>query len=153
MLCHSAGDNFFNAFMDSNNYHDIGTVDLNQYLESILFIKSAADTCIYTRIKNQHEITLFIYVDDLLIASRSMEQINEIKLELSAKWSTKDMGEISEILGIEFYRNREQKSSELNQSSYMILDIYFIVEVEQQFGNQRLKLQWPFHLLNQNIWH
>ena len=93
--------------------------DLNQYLESLSFIKSAADPCIYTRIKNDHEVILFIYVDDLLIASSSMEAINEVKLELAAKWSMKDMGELSEILGIEIYRNREQKTIELNQSSYI----------------------------------
>jgi hypothetical protein len=105
---------------------------LNEYLLSIGFKRSEADPCIYKRLRNSKEVILFVYVDDLIIAGNDMEQINIVKKELSDKWSMKDIGELSEILGMEVYRDRQRKLLTLSQTTY-------IKDILQKFGFSNCK--------------
>ena len=44
---------------------------------------------------------LLLYVDDMLIAARSMKEINKLKTLLRKEFDMKDLGEARKILGME----------------------------------------------------
>jgi len=51
-------------------------------------------------------IYLLLYVDDMLIASQSATEIQNLKLRLRSAFEIKEVGEAKKILGIEIKRNR-----------------------------------------------
>ena len=54
-------------------------------------------------------IYLLLYVDDMLIASRSMVRIKELKTELSREFDMKDLGNAQRILGMEISRDKKRR--------------------------------------------
>lgn len=48
-------------------------------------------------------------VDDMLLASKDMNEINMLKQQLSEEIEMKDMGAASKILGIDIQRNKEER--------------------------------------------
>lgn len=61
---------------------------------------------------------LVIYVNDLVIASKSIEQIVELKRYLQKRFSMKSIGDIDYVLGLKIKRNRKQKKFKFNEESY-----------------------------------
>ena len=51
-------------------------------------------------------IYLLLYIDDMLIASKSQNEIEKLKTQLSQEFEMKDLGEAMKILGMEIYRNK-----------------------------------------------
>ena len=51
-------------------------------------------------------IFLLLYVDDMLIAAKSMSEINKLKTLLSREFDIKDLGAAKKILGMEIFRDR-----------------------------------------------
>ena len=49
--------------------------ELHAYLVKLGFVQSASDSCIYFRLTNEQCI-IAVYVDDLIIASKSIAKIN-----------------------------------------------------------------------------
>ena len=70
--------------------------------------KSEYDYCVYfKKLDNDIFIILVLYVDDMLIASKSMSEINDLKAQLSKTFDMKDLGAAKQILGIEIHRDRK----------------------------------------------
>ena len=65
------------------------------------------------------EIRLLVYVDDLAAAATQAQELNWFFQKLSARFNTKDLGNISKILGIRITRNRTSKTLELDQEQYI----------------------------------
>ena len=64
---------------------------LDDYLKQIGFLQTAGDPCLY--MASEGEMFLIaIYVDDILLAGKSMKRINTVKQALSQKFLVKDMG-------------------------------------------------------------
>jgi len=59
----------------------------------------------YNRIPEGEYIYLLLYVDDMLIASKSRSAIDKLKKELSFYFEMKDLGEAKKVLGIEIERD------------------------------------------------
>ena len=51
-------------------------------------------------------IFLLLYVDDMLIAAKSMSEVNKLKTLLSREFDMKDLGTAKKILGMEIRRDR-----------------------------------------------
>ena len=51
-------------------------------------------------------IILLLYVDDMLIVGCDTSKIDQLKKELSKSFEMKDLGSISQILGIKISRDR-----------------------------------------------
>ena len=93
-----------------------------------LSLKQAqSDTCIFYNDK----LIVAIYVDDLLIVSMLLSDINKFKVELSKRFKTKDLGQASRILGLQL----EKKSD----GSWIIHQKPYIEEVMKQFNITNLK--------------
>jgi hypothetical protein len=58
-----------------------------------------------------------VYVDDIIIASNSMEEINNLKENLAKIFQMKDMGQIKYCLGIEF--NVKKNKVTMSQKKYV----------------------------------
>ena len=64
-------------------------------------------------------IFLLLYVDDMLIAAKSMVDVNKLKTLLSREFDMKDLGAAKKILGMEICRDRKSERLWLSQKTYV----------------------------------
>lgn len=84
------------------------------------FLRSEHDACVYVKqVTNHDHLYLLLYVDDMLIACKSMTEVKKIKEQLSLEFDMKDMGPASRILGIGIKRDRKKGILYMSQSSYI----------------------------------
>ena len=53
------------------------------------------------KLEDNSFIYLLLYVDDMLIASKSQEEIEKLKIQLRKEFEMKNLGEAKKILGTE----------------------------------------------------
>lgn len=82
-------------------------------------IRSEYDHCVYFKSFNGIFIILVLYVDDLFIANKSMEEVNRLKVQLSKMFDMKDFGAAKHILGMEIHRDRKNGKLWLSQQKYV----------------------------------
>ena len=68
------------------------------YVESIGFQQSAADPCVYIRLRDGTVVA--VYVDDLIVLSKTIAEMQDVKKKLSERFKMKDMGKLHYCLGI-----------------------------------------------------
>ena len=84
------------------------------------YTRSQYDHCVYH--KNLSEgvyIYLLIYVDDMLIASSNIVEINKLKVQMQKEFEMKDLGDARKILGMEITRDRKKGMVWLSQKQYL----------------------------------
>ena len=79
------------------------------------FKRSNYDSCVYLKTVNGSTIYLLLYVDDMLIAAKSMSDIDELKKQLSNEFEMKDLGPSNKILGMVISRDRPSGKVYLSQ--------------------------------------
>eukprot|EP00253_Pinus_taeda_P029468 PITA_29468 len=89
------------------------------FMVSHNFIRSDYDHCVYFNSFSGIFIILVLYVDDALIARKSMEEINRLKAQFSRTFDMKDLGATKHILGMEIHRNRKNGKLWLSQQKYV----------------------------------
>ena len=78
------------------------------------------DCCVYVRIlEDDSYIFLLLYVDDMLIATKSMCEVNRLKSLLHKEFEMKDLGAAKKILGIEIRRDRRARKLWFSQKNYI----------------------------------
>lgn len=88
---------------------------LNEFMLNISFNRSSFDSCIYIKAGSNNSRTfLLLYADDMLIASTSNQELQELKFLLKSEFEMKELGEARRILGMKIMRDRERKSLFLN---------------------------------------
>lgn len=93
-------------------------IKLNKHLLAQGFKRSDADPCVYVR-RSSNEYSIFVvYVDDLMLFSKTNAHIASIKEALRREFSIKELGELKYCLGIEIHREREEKTIVMNQRAY-----------------------------------
>ena len=84
------------------------------------FQRCLFDCCVYHKdVKDGSKIYLLLYVDDMLIACKHMDQIDALKKQLKGSFEIKDLGEAKKILGVELIRNRKNGTLVLSQQRYI----------------------------------
>ena len=91
---------------------------LTEFMKSIGFTQSAADPCIYVRNENSLSIVA-VYVDDLIIATKTTEDMQELKQLLQSRLKMKDMGELHYCLGINITHDQVKGTVEMHQKQYI----------------------------------
>jgi hypothetical protein len=81
------------------------------------FTQSLADPCLFVCPKKS--LMLLVYVDDIVAASPSRQNVQWLYQTLSSRFNTKDLGEISKVLGIRVTRNRKTRELFLDQEQYL----------------------------------
>ena len=98
------------------------------------FYRSKYDRCIYHKEFSSGCIMyLLLYVYDILIACKSLSEIQKLKLLLSGEFEMKDLGSVKKILGIDIRRDRTHKKLYLTQKNYL-------AKVLSKFGMKDTKL-------------
>ena len=92
---------------------------LHQVLKSEGFIKNQVDQCAYLKMSGSNFTILVLYVDDILLASNSLDMLHESKRLLSRNFDMKDLGEASYVIGIEIHRDRVNGILGLSQKAYI----------------------------------
>lgn len=75
---------------------------------------------------------MLLYVDDMLIASKSMSEVKKLKAELSSEFEMKDLGAARRILGMDIFRDRVCGVIRLSQTEYVkkIISNFRMVEAK-----------------------
>lgn len=73
---------------------------------------------------------IVVYVDDILIMSRNLEEIKRFGADLNKKFAIKDLGDVKRCLGIDFERN---------ENGIMLTQKTYIREILQRFGMEECK--------------
>lgn len=92
----------------------------HDYVIVLGFKRSNADYCLYYKIEKGMKIYLLIYVDDLLLISSCVSQINEIKKRLSDEFEMTDFMEVKYFLGIKIEYDIESGVIKLSQKQYLL---------------------------------
>ena len=92
---------------------------LDQVLLSGGFSTIEVESCVYTKLVNNDCVIICLYVDDMLIATEDMFELNKLKSELSKEFDMKDLREDRKIIGIEIKRYKKNKKLWLSQGSYV----------------------------------
>ena len=77
------------------------------------------EPCVYKKTSGSVIVFLVLYVDDILIIGNDVSVLQSVKIWLSKRFSMKDLGEASYILGIRIYRDRSNRLLGLSQSTYI----------------------------------
>src|SRR5579859_1496065 len=86
------------------------------FLKSIGFDQTYSDPCVY--INRDTDVIIAMWVDDLIIFSKDMASINDLKVQLNKEYEMKDLRELKYFLGIQVHHDRERKIIHINQSGY-----------------------------------
>lgn len=86
-------------------------------LKRLGFKQSLADPCLFTH--SEKGITLLVYVDDIAAAAKTNAALSWFYSEFRKRFNTKDLGEISKILGMRITRNRSQRELFIDQEQYL----------------------------------
>eukprot|EP01018_Ginkgo_biloba_P031117 Gb_21340 [translate_table: standard] len=106
----------------------------DSFMVSQNFTRSEYDHCVYfKKLENDVFIILVLYVDDMLVASKSTIEINRLKAQLARTFDMKDLGAAKQILGIEIHRDRKHGKMWLSQQKY-------VEKILMRFGMNSVKL-------------
>jgi hypothetical protein len=102
---------------------------INKFLVSLGYKRCKMDPCLYVKTDKSSGLFSFIllYVDDLIIGSSSIDNMKNIKKQLSAEYDMKDLGDLDYCLGLAFTRDRVKRTITIGQEKY-------VKEVLEQFG-------------------
>lgn len=104
---------------------------LTTYLEGLGFHPLTSDVRIFVK----GHTYIAVYVDDLLIAGPSKEEIQELKNALSDRFQMTDLGPCSHYLGMVVTRDRKNRTIRLSQNAY-------IEKILKDFGMSEAKPQY-----------
>ena len=80
------------------------------------FIQSESDPCIY-RAKEEMFI-IGVYVDDIVLATKDENRLNDVKQALAKHFDIKDMGALHYFLGMKVIQNAETNEVWMGQPAY-----------------------------------
>jgi hypothetical protein len=98
------------------------------------FTRSEYDHCVYfKKLENDIFIILALYVDDMIVASKIMVEINRLKAQLARTFDMKDLGATKQILGMEIHRDGKIGKLWLSKHKY-------VEKILMRFGMNNVKL-------------
>jgi len=78
---------------------------LSSFLISAGFSQSQSDHSLFTKVKSDTFTVLLVYVDDVILAGNSLNEIDKIKASLHEAFRIKDLGSLKYFLGFEVARS------------------------------------------------
>ncbi|KAL0360589.1 UNVERIFIED_CONTAM: Retrovirus-related Pol polyprotein from transposon RE1 [Sesamum radiatum] len=91
--------------------------EFTEKLQAYGFIQSSHDYCLFIKVTPLGLFALLVYVDDVLVAGPSQEEITNIKRYLDGLFTIKDLGAAKYFLGLEIARS--DKGLTLTQTKYI----------------------------------
>lgn len=103
---------------------------LDDHLQSLGFVSSGVDQCVYVRNDKNVKTILAVYVDDIVILSDTQQSMTEIKESLSSRFLMKDLGQLHFCLGI---------STEFTETSLKLHQKHYIQQILEKYGMSECK--------------
>lgn len=116
-----------------------------EVMEQIGFKSTNKDPCIFVRVDGDEINYILVYVDDLLLASKSMTTINAIKGQLKDLLKIKDLGVLGTFLGVNISLSANGDYLQLSQKHY-IEQLVKRYELERELPVEKLPLLHTFNL-------
>ena len=91
---------------------------LCNHLKSAGFKESGADPCVFIKTMEKGIKIIAVYVDDLILIAKTLDEIQQMKEGLSNTFKMKDMGQLRYCLGINFELTKQGIS--LCQKQYLL---------------------------------
>ena len=89
-------------------------------LTKLGFKKTYSDASLYIYDQDNIKIILPVFVDDITLASKSQEALDNFVIELAKHFKLRDLGPTVFLLGIEIAHKREERKLYLSQCQYVI---------------------------------
>ncbi|CAI7740853.1 unnamed protein product [Closterium sp. NIES-54] len=89
------------------------------------FERSECDPALYHLVRHEGRLSLYLYVDDILLMSSSMVLLEDVKGLLSSRFRMKDLGEAKYYLGVQIERD---------ESGILIHQERYILNMLESFG-------------------
>lgn len=92
----------------------------DEFILSHEYLRCSFDCCVYYKLINSSFYKyLLLYVDDMLIAYKSREEIKDLKNMLNFEFDMKDLGPAKKILGMDIKRDRSKGIVFLSHGKYL----------------------------------
>ena len=88
---------------------------LDEELSAHSFTASTADPSLYVYHDNNGSTYLLVYVDDILIAAKTLSSVTKVKKQLMEAFDARDLGEAKFFLGMTIERDRSKRTIKLCQ--------------------------------------
>nr|CAI72292.1 putative polyprotein [Phytophthora infestans] len=92
-----------------------------------------ADQCVYVKRSKNAFVYVCLYVDDMIIAAKTRDEIREVKNALKSAFKMKELGEAKFILGMEIDHDRECGTLMIKQTRY-------IDDIVERFNQRNAKM-------------
>ena len=92
---------------------------ISTYFAELGFLATPADPCVFSAEKGDTIVIIVLYVDDLLITGNQDSALNTVKGQISSRFKMKDLGEVSNLLGMNVTRNRQEGWLKIDQERYI----------------------------------
>ena len=86
-------------------------------LREMGFEPLVSEPCVFRNKKTG--VLVGLYVDDMVIAARTVQEVQRFKTEFGKRFKIKDLGELSRVLGIQIKRDRTARTMHLDQSAHI----------------------------------
>ena len=129
-MCLQLLKSFYGLKKTPRNWHQ-------HFVEFILRMgleQSVLENCLFTMKKNGELLMLTLYVDDILICASDLNMLDDLKQQFSQNIEMKDLGELSQYLGIKITRENgtikvDQKKIPRIYSSVLIVSFKVMTNV------------------------
>ena len=106
--------------------------EIRDKLSSMGYQRTEADHAVFTRTRNSALSIIALYVDDITMASKDIETINQDKAALRESYEMTDLGNISWILGMHVTCDRDAGWIAISQEKYA-------EEILERFGKSDIR--------------
>ena len=93
---------------------------LGAVLIELGFKKTYSDASLYIYDRDNVKVIMLMFVDDITLASKSQEALDNFVTELAKHFKLRDLGETSYLLGVEITRDRKKRQLHLSQRQYVV---------------------------------
>ena len=91
----------------------------DSFMHRIGFKRCETDHCCYIKSFDNSYIIILLYMDDMLIVESSIEEIHNLKKQLSKQFAMKDLGAAKQIIGMRIIKDKANGILKLLQSEYV----------------------------------
>ena len=92
---------------------------IDEFLQANSYKQCDGDRCVYLKAVGDKFLILALYVDDVILATNSLQLLKSEKEKLMKRFAMKDLGEAEFCLGIQIIRKRKEGKMLLLQKSYL----------------------------------
>ncbi len=94
------------------------TIDKDLRLKG--FTPTASDPCVYTKGSGHSYVMLTLFVDDILLTGPSSKVLQEVRHDLQRSFAMTDLGQATQILGIDIKQDLDKGTISLSQEKYAL---------------------------------